>query len=285
MSKLMALEKYLQSLGPVAVAVSGGVDSMTLAVVAHRVNPNSQQFHAVSPAVPSTATERVKRYAQQEGWQLHIVNAREVDDQRYRANPVNRCYYCKSNLYNALAFDSDLPIVSGTNLDDLSDFRPGLRAADEFKVSHPFVEAGIDKNTIRAIAKHLQLHDLHELPAAPCLASRVTTGIEIDPALLPVIDKVETKIWQDFGKQLNLSAVRCRILPDKISIQLQGEIDFDAGDKMFSSMIDDVKDILQSAGYDQFAAITVDPYQRGSAFVGAKSQSITPEKIRTLNLG
>ncbi|MDZ7686460.1 MAG: asparagine synthase-related protein [Gammaproteobacteria bacterium] len=89
MSKLHALQNRLEDMGPVAVAVSGGVDSMTLAWVAHTVNPDSQMFHALSPAVPTQATDRVKQYAEREGWNLHLVDAGEVSDPDYIANPAN----------------------------------------------------------------------------------------------------------------------------------------------------------------------------------------------------
>lgn len=275
---LAKLEQMLKKLGPVAVAVSGGVDSMTLAVVAHRLNNKSQMFHAVSPAVPDSATERVRRYAEIENWNLNLVNAHEVEDEQYRQNPINRCYFCKSNLYSTLRentseLEQSIAIASGTNMDDLGDFRPGLKAAEEHNVVHPFVEAEIDKNKIRAIAKHLQLNDLHDLPAAPCLASRVTTGIAIDEKLLPVIDQVETMVWQDFGNALNLSAVRCRILPDKVSIQLQGEVEFSSGSSFhgsntyIASIQSMVRSLFSEAGYAEFRTVSVDPYVKGSAFI------------------
>ena len=84
MHKLQQLEQHLAGLGPVAVAVSGGVDSMTLAVVAHRCNPKVEIFHAISPAVPKQATERVERYAQLESWQLKIIDAGEINDPEYK---------------------------------------------------------------------------------------------------------------------------------------------------------------------------------------------------------
>jgi len=269
MDKLLQLEQYLKSLGPVAVAVSGGVDSMTLAVVASRVNSASQIYHAVSPAVPHAATARVKDYANKENWQLQLVDAKEMDDAHYRANPVNRCYFCKSNLYATLAIDSELTIISGTNTDDLDDFRPGLKAAEEHKVVHPYVAVGIDKSTIRAIAKHLRLFDLHDLPAAPCLSSRVTTGIAIDAALLPVIDQVETYVWRDYGETFSLTHVRCRILPQAIIIQLQGNIEFENNADNFAAIVTAVKRIFKQAGFVQtrFETVSVEPYRQGSAFI------------------
>jgi uncharacterized protein len=201
-----------------AIAVSGGVDSMTLAYVAHRFSRASiSMLHAVSPAVPAHATERVRAYATQEGWSLTVVDAGEFDDPRYRANPLNRCYYCKSNLYDRIASSSPHSIASGTNLDDLDDYRPGLLAASERSVVHPFVEAGIDKATLRAIASRHGLSDLAELPAQPCLSSRVETGIGIEPVDLAFIDRMELAVAKVVTPG---SAVRCRITKAGVALEL-----------------------------------------------------------------
>ena len=113
---LPRLEAVVRAMGPIAVAVSGGVDSMTLAVVAHRACPGRVRMaHAVSAAVPPQATERVRRHAAREGWVLRVLDAGEFGDPNYRANPSNRCFYCKTNLYGYIASVSDRPIVSGTN--------------------------------------------------------------------------------------------------------------------------------------------------------------------------
>ena len=121
------LEDVITAIGPLAVAVSGGVDSMTLAVVAHAtLGDQALMLHAVSPAVPAAATARVRGYAESQGWRLQIVNAGEFDDPNYLSNPVNRCYFCKSNLYQAmrrLSAATDLIVVSGTNADDLGDYQ------------------------------------------------------------------------------------------------------------------------------------------------------------------
>ena len=186
------LAEYLSQLGPAAVAVSGGVDSMTLGVLAHRVNPNIEIFHAVSPAVPIQATERVKKYASQENWRLKIIDAGEIEDPDYLANPANRCYFCKTNLYDTIVASTSSLVLSGTNTDDLGDYRPGLSAAQEHQVCHPYVECGVSKASLRQIALNLGLTDLHDLPAAPCLSSRIETGITINPNVLPVINEVGT---------------------------------------------------------------------------------------------
>jgi uncharacterized protein len=211
------LARVLASMGQVAVAVSGGVDSLTLAAVAHKVAGDGfVVFHAVSPAVPPRATERVERLATEFGWPLQIVNAGEFNNDRYLANEVNRCYHCKSSLYGRIAASTDLQIVSGANTDDLSDFRPGLTAADEHRVRHPFVEAGISKDGIRAIARYVGLGTVAELPAAPCLSSRLETGITVTPSRLRFIDEVE-----EYARELlSPDTVRCRVFAERIEIQL-----------------------------------------------------------------
>jgi len=203
------LADILRQLGPVSIAVSGGVDSMTLAVLAHRVAVAgaTKVVHAVSPAVPSEATARVGEWAAREGWRLHVLDAGEFDDPDYRRNPVNRCFYCKRSLYSAIAGRIGGTIASGTNCDDLGEYRPGLDAARRFDVRHPYVEAGIGKSGVREPARSLGLGDLAELPASPCLSSRVETEISIEPATLRIIHQVERLV----ANALRLQTVRCRV--------------------------------------------------------------------------
>ncbi len=249
----------LESMGPVAVAVSGGVDSLTLAAVAHGVfGAEFVAFHAVSPAVPPRATERVEQLARRSGWPLEIVNAGEFDNDRYLANEVNRCYHCKFSLYGRIAESTELQIVSGTNTDDLSDFRPGLEAAGEHGVRHPFVEAGISKDGIRAIARHVGLGCIAELPAAPCLSSRLQTGITVTPARLRFIDDVE-----ELARELLLpQTVRCRVFAERIEIQL----DWASLDGLHESP--DVKRRLVGFVSDrEQRPVAFTPYRMGSSVV------------------
>ncbi len=191
-----------------AIAVSGGVDSMTLAVIAARYLAGQPvvAIHAVSPAVPAAATERVHAYAEREDWNLKVIDAGEFADAKYRRNPANRCFFCKTNLYGTMAAVHEGMLLSGTNTDDLGDWRPGLKAAADHGVRHPYVEAGIDKAGVRLLARGLSLDDLAELPSAPCLSSRVETGIAIDPMALSVIDRVETLVRDAMAPE----TVRCR---------------------------------------------------------------------------
>ena len=260
--ELAALENVLRALGRVAVAVSGGVDSMTLAFVAHRVlDRDARMLHAVSPAVPPDGTERVRVYAAREGWALSIIDAGEFDDAMYVANPANRCYFCKTNLYATMTAHVSSQIVSGTNLDDLSDFRPGLDAAEEHGVRHPYVEAGIDKKAVRRIAAWLELPDLAELPAAPCLSSRIETGIAIDARVLDAIYRAERAV----SKALSPRTVRCRVRRARVVVELD--------EHAMTALTDDVRRELGERIARTFGEIGVmhpvefAAYRMGSAFL------------------
>ena len=244
-----------------AIAVSGGIDSMTLAFLAHRSRAApTMMVHAVSPAVPEAATARVRDYAAREGWGLSVVEAGEFADRDYLANPVNRCYFCKTNLYSRISGLADGPIASGANVDDLGDYRPGLLAASEHRVVHPFVDAGIDKAAIRRLARRHGLADLAELPAQPCLASRVETGIGIDAADLIFIDRVETLLREALGMA---ATVRCRITHTGVVVEV-GE----AQATLPPALAGAVATLCTETGRT-FRGIR--PYRRGAAFLGAPS--------------
>jgi uncharacterized protein len=240
-----------------ALAVSGGVDSMTLAHVAHRLSRACPtMYHAAGPAVPAAAGARVAAHAQRHGWSFVLLDAGELADPRYRANPVDRCYYCKSNLYARIRARTSDAIASGTNRDDLADFRPGLRAADEAGVVHPYVEAGIDKALVYALAGRLGLGDLERLPAQPCLASRVETGIAITADDLAFIDTVEAGLATRLGRDV---VVRCRVTHAGVTIEL-GEA---AGDAL--AIARDVGLQACAAARRTFAGVRA--YRRGAAFL------------------
>lgn len=251
-----ALKSILTDIGDVAIAVSGGVDSMTLAYLASESDAQVEIFHAVSPAVPEAATARVKAHAETAGWRLRIIGAGEFDDPDYLKNPVNRCYFCKSNLYARIVTATDAVICSGANTGDLGDYRPGLGAAAEKQVRHPFIEAGIDKPVIRALAAKRGLDDLAVLPAQPCLASRVETGIAINADDLALVDAVETHL----AARLGAGDIRCRVTHSGVRVELpEGALGTD---------LTDIADMVQSTGR-VFAGAA--PYKRGSAFLRGAS--------------
>ncbi len=266
---LTALTQRLASYGRLAVAVSGGVDSMTLAAVAHQtLQANVVMIHAASPAVPADATLRVQEESEKRGWKLLTVDAHEFADKDYLVNPVNRCYYCKSNLYNRMHSLWDGVVASGANLDDLGDYRPGLLAAKEQQVVHPLIEAEINKATVRSIAEHLGLDSVSSLPAQPCLSSRIETGIAINAGDLTFVHKMETMLSNELG----VGDLRCRITAEGVRIEVEKKLQQQDADlwnsvcELAKTMI--VNDHRRLAGFSD--------YMRGSAFL---TDSITVQKF------
>ena len=259
--RLAALEAHLEDFDQVAVAVSGGVDSLTLAAVTHgRLGARAAMFHAMSPAVPPEATERTRELATRQAWRLEVFDAGEFSDPDYLRNPANRCFYCKTNLYAAIARRTVASIVSGTNQDDLRDFRPGLEAAVNHGVRHPYVECGIDKAAVRAIAKHLGLGNIADLPAAPCLSSRLETGIHVTPVALGLVHAVERLV----AGKLAASTVRCRIRGTGVCVELD-EHSYErvtAADTGLRGQIEAMCAARGRPGFVEFAR-----YRMGSAFL------------------
>ncbi|WP_025769929.1 hypothetical protein [Thioalkalivibrio sp. HK1] len=277
------ISEWMMQAGRLVVAASGGVDSMTLAVIAHRLSRRTPTIcHAISPAVPAEATARVRRYAMRENWHLRCLDAGEMNDARYLANPVNRCYYCKTNLYAAIApMAEDAIIVSGANLDDLDDFRPGLGAAAQVGARHPWIECEVDKQAVRAIAADLGLDDLAELPAGPCLSSRIETGIAIDPRTLLAINDCEGLVRKATGADI----VRCRIRRDAVVIEIDADTLAALSPAQRESCVGTITETLHSKiGLSLPGRLA--PYRMGSAFLqGGSSAEAHEQNARILDPG
>ena len=256
------LESLLGELAPVRIAVSGGVDSMTLAILAGRVlGSKSTVIHAVSPAVPAEATQRVRQVSSIEGWTLHVIDSGEFADESYLANPYNRCFHCKTNLYHGITALAQGTILSGANIDDLGDYRPGLRAASDYGVLHPFVACHVDKRTIRALCQYLGYPDIAQLPGAPCLASRMETGLRIEAGVLAFIHQVEREITE----ALRPEVVRCRVRHESVTIELDPETLDAVANGGESAWQSHIAVLARKLGLPE--TVRFEPYQRGSAFV------------------
>ncbi len=193
---LVRLEDALSRRGRVITAYSGGVDSTLVAAVARRVlgRDNALAVIGDSPSLPRYELEQARQIAKDLDLELIEVKPGEQDDAGYRANAGDRCYFCKTHLYDSLRrLTKELGfryIANGTNTDDLGDHRPGLVAADEAEVISPLIETGLGKEQVRRVAQVLGLSNWDK-PAAACLASRVPYGSEVTPQLLNQIERAE----------------------------------------------------------------------------------------------
>lgn len=265
MTYLQKLDSWFHHSDYCLIACSGGIDSLLLATVAHRTAGSKVRVvHAISPAVPLADTDRVRTNAKREGWQLEIITSGEFDDERYLENPRNRCFYCKSHLYGVLdsiaRLDAaDTCVVSGSNQDDLAEYRPGLQAAAQHDVRHPYIELGIGKQAIRTMARQLGL-DYADLPASPCLASRLYTGTRVTVARLNFVNRVEQMVRQLTGCQV----IRCRVEGVTVRIEVpdaeRGLID--------DSVLAEIRS-MANVNLPEISAVMLDAraYAPGRAFV------------------
>ncbi len=194
--KRATLAEMLRDLGGVLVAFSGGVDSAYLLAAARdALGDRCVGATAVSPSLARDELAAARRIAASIGARHLVVETGEYEDPRYRRNDGHRCYFCKHALFTqlrALAAELDLPVVAyGANVDDLGDWRPGMRAAEEFAVRAPLLDAGLTKSEIRALARARGL-EVWDKPASPCLASRIPHGTPVTIQALRQIEEGES---------------------------------------------------------------------------------------------
>lgn len=194
-NKLQDLRALLRGFGRVAVAYSGGVDSTLVLKVAHdELGADAIGLTAVSGSMPDYEQGAAQAVARQIGARVIQVRTHEDDDARYLQNTPNRCYFCKTNVYDELievaAREGFALLLDGTNADDVGDWRPGRQAAREHGVRSPLQEVGFTKDDIRAAARSLGLPNW-DLPSNPCLSSRVPYGTPIELETLTQIGKGE----------------------------------------------------------------------------------------------
>jgi uncharacterized protein len=241
------------------VAFSGGVDSTLVLKVAHDVlGGRAAGLLAVSESLPGSERDEAIALAAGIGVPLHIVASREMDDPRYRANPDNRCYFCKSELFERLEEEAGrlgfTTLAYGANLDDRGDFRPGMTAARERAVVAPLIEAGLGKAEIREAARRLGLPNWDK-PAKACLSSRIPHGVEVTTDKLQAVERAEA----------GLSALGFR----QFRVRWHGEIArIELASEEMARMADPglragVVTVVKEAGF-RFVALDLEGYRQGS---------------------
>ena len=259
MTELARLESRLASYGRVLLGYSGGVDSALLAVVATRVLGPGRFLAAIgrSASYPEAQWRVAAGLAARFAIPLLEVDTHELSDPRYLANPTNRCYFCKSELWRALggvAVERGYDVLmDGTNADDLGEHRPGFRAGTERQVKAPLAELGWTKAMVREAA-HAQGIPIWDAPAAPCLSSRVAYGLAITPEKLRQVERAEAflrglGIPGDLRVRHHGARARIEILPAEFG--------------RLTGVWDRVEARFRELG---FAAVELDPrgYRRGS---------------------
>ena len=231
-SKAAALESRLASLGSVLVAYSGGVDSAFLGVTAARVlGERAICITADSPSYPDRHRDLAIGTARAFHLRHELVRTSEVDNPAYRANPANRCYYCKHELYSRLTAIARArgfaAVVDGSNADDRGDYRPGRQAAREFNVVSPLDEVGLTKDEIRELARQAGLASWDE-PASACLSSRIPYHSEVTEEKLRTIEAAE-RVLRGLGFRIyrvrhHDTIARLELGPDEITRAFEPEV-------------------------------------------------------------
>jgi pyridinium-3,5-biscarboxylic acid mononucleotide sulfurtransferase len=259
MPTIAALQSHLSSLGRVMLGYSGGVDSALLAVAAAS-RLGSDRFLAVigrSPSYPASQSDTALAIAARFDVPLLEIATHEMDDPNYLANPVNRCYFCKTELWSVLGrlavehgFDT---IIDGTNRDDVGEHRPGLAAAAEQRVQSPLLDLGWSKSDVREAARELGI-PVWDAPASPCLSSRIQYGLPVTPERLLQIERGEAYL-----RSLGIDGdLRVRHHGDMVRIETTAE-----GQRTLQSRRDQIESFFRTLGVTQ---VEIDPrgYRRGS---------------------
>jgi pyridinium-3,5-biscarboxylic acid mononucleotide sulfurtransferase len=256
---LARLVSLIAETGGAVVAFSGGVDSSVVAAAASlALGERAVAVTAVSPSLARGELDGARCVARVVGIRHETIATRELDREGYRANDRDRCFHCKTELYEGLVqvarSRGSNAVLSGTNADDLGDWRPGLRAAEAFGVRHPLLELGLGKAPTRAIARALELPSADK-PASPCLASRVPYGTLVDASTLAQIDRAERGV-----RALGFEIVRVRHFGDEGRVEIgEDELEHALGEPARTAILSAVT----RAGY---ATATIDerPFRSGS---------------------
>lgn len=241
----------------VIVAFSGGVDSSLVAYVAGQtLGKDALAVTSGSKSLKRSDLALTTELAEKWGMSHRVIVTDELSKPDYRANPVNRCFHCKTSLYESLAAISaelgGARVLNGTNCDDLGDHRPGLIAADNHDVNSPLVEAGFSKADIRALAEHLGLDNAAK-PQAACLSSRFPYGSHITEERLDQVERAENVL-----AELGFSQFRVRHHEDVARLEL---VDEEMGRAL--ELAEEIEQRIRQCGY-KFVALNLTGFRSGS---------------------
>ena len=259
LSRQAALLARLGALESLVVAYSGGVDSAYLAWAAHRsLGARAVAVTALSPSYPRSHREAAERTAREVGFRHEWIDSREHENPDYARNAPDRCYFCKSELFDrleALRAERGIAAVAyGINRDDTADFRPGHRAAQEHRVLSPLLDVGLGKLEIRALSAAAGL-SAAELPASACLSSRVPYGSPVTPEKLAQIDRAE-----DALRALGYRQLRVRHHGDLARVELARE---ELPRALSPDALREIGRRVHAAGF-RWVSLDVDGYRSGS---------------------